>query len=407
MSAPVELYHDVWQRIERITRRVRMRRTSVDRLALLVTGIIAAQSTVLAKVAAQIFALDLTRAANAEHVARRLRRALSDGWLEPATCYTPVLEDIIDWEEVRGGRRQVVLIVDESSKADHVHLLRVSLAYQGGSVPLAWRVWEQNAALSADRYWQELDRVLAQTAAGLPVGLEVVVVADRAYDTPPFVDRITALGWHWVVRCKARGTLRFRDHQGRVWVLADVLRTRLRRGGRWKARGHIFKDAGWRPASVVGIWAASASEALVVLTDLPCRWDVLPTYQRRFWTEPGFRNDKGRGWQWEQSQVQGLPHHQRLLLAMAWAALVMLCLGVQQARDRLAARTQRRRLQPSPLQHPRESLFTLGLRTAQCWLLRKLHLVLRWHLPDLDALSWYHQWRHHHIHAFLFQPVRP
>lgn len=186
-----------------------------------------------------------------------------------------------------------------------------------GSVPLAWRLWEQNVALPAGYYWQEINRVLTQTAAALPVGLEVVVVADRAYDTPPFVDRITERGWHWIVRGKAKGTLRCRDHQDREWSLAALLRQRLRRGGRWKARGSIFKDAGWRPASVVAVWAASSTEPLVVLTDLPCRWDVLPTYQRRFWTEPGFRNDKRRGWQWEQSQVQGVPHHQRLLLAIA------------------------------------------------------------------------------------------
>jgi len=61
--------------VERITRPVGLRRTALQRLALLVTGIIAAQSTVLAQVAAALFALDLTNAGKAESIGRRLRRA--------------------------------------------------------------------------------------------------------------------------------------------------------------------------------------------------------------------------------------------------------------------------------------------------------------------------------------------
>ncbi|MDQ6738819.1 MAG: transposase, partial [Actinomycetota bacterium] len=73
-------------------------------------------------------------------------------------------------------------------------------------------------------------------------------------------------------------------------------------GQRWKARGWVFKDAGWRAASVVGMWARGMKEELVVLSDLPAEWAVLGYYERRFWIEPGFRNDKSRGWEWEASQ---------------------------------------------------------------------------------------------------------
>lgn len=408
MPAQVAVYQDVAAEVERITRSVGLRRTAVKRLALLVTGIIAAQTTVVAQVAAELYALDLTKAGKAESIGRRLRRTLSDARLDLATCYLPALGSAIDWAMVLRGSKRVVLIVDESSKADELHLFRLSLAYWGGSIPLAWSCWEQNVALPAGRYWQEVDRVLAQTASALPAGLAVVVVADRAYDVPAFVDRVAARGWHWAVRAKAKGTLRFLDHQGHTHALADLLRQRLHQGGRWKARGRVFQAAGWRDASVVGLWAPSATEPLVVLSDLPCHWEVLLPYGQRFWTEPGFRNDKSRGWQWEASQVQGLGHHQRLLLAMAWAALVTLCLGVQQAKERLAAlAAQPASDRPPKPQHPRESVFTLGLHAAQCWLHHKFHLTLHWSLPDITAPSWHDQWLHAQADRFLFGTVRP
>lgn len=408
MPAQVAVYQEVAAEIERITRSVGLRRTAVKRLALLVTGIIAAKSTVVAQVAAALFALDLTQAEQPESIGRRLRRTLSDQRLDPETCYRPVLAAAIDWAAVLRGSKRVVLIVDESSKADDLHLFRLSLAYWGGSIPLAWSVWEQNVAMAAGRYWQEVERVFAQAATVVPAGLEVVVVADRAYDVPAFLDRVAARGWHWAVRVKANGTLRFLDHQGHTHALADLLRQRLHRGGRWKARGKVFQQAGWRDASIVGLWTPSAKEALVVLSDLPCHWDVLCPYGQRFWTEPGFRNDKSRGWQWEDSQVQGLGHHQRLLLAMAWAALVTLCLGVQQAKERLAALASRPATdQPPKPQHPRESLFTLGLRAAQCWLAHKYSRHLHWPLPPLTAQSWHRQWLQAQADFFLFGTVRP
>src|SRR5258708_7697910 len=75
--------------------------------------------------------------------------------------------------------------------------------------------------------------------------------------------------------------------------LRDLVRRRLHAvGTRWKCRGFAFKDAGWRPVSVVGTWASGQEQKLVVLTDLPVNWKVLRWYRRRFWIEAGFRQDK-------------------------------------------------------------------------------------------------------------------
>jgi hypothetical protein len=412
MPASVPLYHEVFQRVRTLTAPQALRRTAVTRLSLLITGLIAAQSAVLARIAAELDALDLTAATEVASIERRLRRTLNDARLLPATCYHAELRRTLDWRRLLQGSRRVVLAVDDSSNADRLHLFRLSLVYWGGALPLAWAVWEQNAAQPPGHYWAQVDAVLAQVTALLPPGLTVVVTADRAFDTPAFVDRIAAQGWHWLVRAKARSALRFRDARGYETALAGRLAQRVPRPGRrWKARGAVFKDAGWRAASVVAGWAPGTAEPLVVLTDLPAAWSVLRLYDRRFWIEPGFRTDKTHGWQWESSQVQGVGHHERLLLAMAWASLLMLSLGVAEAQRRLAAvahRPRRGPRRPGRPRHARESLFTLGLRAVRRWLYQTAGEPLPWWLPELDAVSWLDRWYHAQAqHRLRFQTVRP
>jgi hypothetical protein len=406
MPAQVPLYQEVEAQIKRVTAAAGLRATAARRLALLVTGILAARSAVVAQAAAALFALGVSGAGCAEIVARRLRRTLADARLEPQTCYAPALGGVVAWAEVRRAGGPVVVALDESSKAGEAHLLRASLAYRGASLPLAWAVWAQNQPLADGQYWAAVEAVLAAAAAILPADLAVVVVADRAYDVPAFVDRVAARGWHWLVRCKAGGSLCYRDRLGREQPLRELARRHLPGPGRrWKGRGQVFKGAGWRDASVVGLWGRGQKEPLVLLTDLPPRWRVLRLYQRRFWIEPGFRNDKRRGWQWEESQVRDLAHQERLLLALAWASLVALCLGAAAAAAKLAARAARPpRRRP---EHARESLFTLGLRRAAHWLAPPVPAPLPWHLPALLAPRWTDQWRHAQGHFAHFPTVRP
>ena len=297
---------------------------------------------------------------------------------------------MLDWDQVLRGQCRIVLIGDESSKADDLHLFRVSLPYWGGSLPLAWTLWQQNVPLPEGYYWTAVDQVLAQVAALLPPGLAVVVVADRAYAIPPFLDRLRRYGWHWVIRLTTTGSQRWCDQHGREHALRAVLQRHVGQAGRrWKARGCLFKDAGWRRVELGALWAQGHKEALVVNTDLRERWGVLARSQRRFWIEPGFRSDKRKGWQWAASQVQGREHHARLLVGMAWASLVVLVVGVAAAAAQVArlARQARRRALPQ-VRHARESVFTLGLRAMRRWLYHATPGALHGQLSDLDAPSW-------------------
>jgi len=412
MPAQAELYAVVVSKLQEVLKGEGVRITTVRRLALLIAGLVSARSSVVSQMASGLWVAGVSTAERLS-ILRRLRRTLHDRRVTAETCYEPAVRTLINWAGLQRRGKPAILALDESSQDDRVHLLRVSLTYWGTAIPLAWEIWPQNVALDAGEYWRRMDLVLERAASLLPAGLDVIMTADRAFDIPPFVERIAARGWHWAIRLKAEGANRFQDHQGREHGLKALIHRHVAAPGqRWKARGRIFKGAGWCDASVVGVWAPSAKERLVVITDLPPRWEVLGHYDRRFWIEAGFRTDKSSGWQWEANHVADLDRQNRLLVAMAWATLLVVCLGLAEARTCLAAvaaattQPPARRRPPRP-QPARESLFSLGLRIARRWLARTSLPAFRWRLSHLASTSWASRWRQAQSHRFLFSQTVP
>jgi hypothetical protein len=406
MSATQPLYQTIARRISTACG-AKLSKPACKRLALLVCGIIAARSTVIAQVAAEINALQLTAACCSSNVERGLRRTLNDARLTPQNCYTPLLNAALDWPALLRGSKRVVLAVDESSKSDQTHLLRLSISYWGGSLPLAWLTWPQNVAQQPGHYWQQLDHLFAQVAQLLPPGLVVILTADRAYGVPNFIDRCTKQGWHYVVRLTTTGSHRYLDERGVEWEVSQLVKQRLkRRGQRFKARGQLFKEAQWRKVNLVGLWSNNAKESLVLISDLAASYELLALYERRFWIEPGFRNDKSRGWQWEKSQVQQEQHQAVLLVAMALASLVVVCAGIAAAQERTANEEQRRKGGcVSKPQRAKESIFTLGLGKLRQWLYQRAGELV-WRLPELDGISWLRRWHACQARWFVLPPAR-
>lgn len=409
MPAQEELYAVVVRKLQEVLRGEGVRITTIRRLGLLIVGRLAAKSSVVSQMASGVWEIGVSTAERAS-VLRRLRRTLRDPRVTAEQCYAPAVRGVVDWEGLRARGKPAVLALDESSQDDRVHLLRMRLTYWGTALPLAWETWPQNVPLEGGTYWKRMDQALDQTASIVPAGLDVIVTADRAFDISAFVDRLAARGWHWVIRLKAEGAHRFLDRQGHEHSLKALIHRHVAAPGqRWKARGRIFKGAGWRDASIIAVWAPGAKERLVVITDLPPRWEVLRHYDRRFWIETGFRTDKSRGWQWEANRVADLDRQRRLLVAMAWATLLVLLLGLADARTRLAAITRQppaRRRPPRP-QPVKESLFTLGLRIARRWLARSSLPAFSWLLSRLASSSWAARWRHAQSRRFLFPQTVP
>ena len=166
---------------------------------------------------------------------------------------------MLDWPTLLRGERRVLLGVGRGAVAGRGQppvCGLTGLLYGAGALPLAWALWEQNTPQPPGHYWAQFDPVLAEVAALLPAGVEVVLVADRAYDVAAFVKRLERYGWHWGIRAKARGALRGAG-PGREHRVRRDQRGSIRPGGYcWKGRGQIFKDAARLPAGLVATWAA-------------------------------------------------------------------------------------------------------------------------------------------------------
>jgi hypothetical protein len=356
-----------------------------QRLIFLTLGILLSGSLVLRRMAsAQAYLTPQTTCA-ASHE-RRLRRALNDPLLTWERSYAPLARQIL----MPCRARRWVVIIDETAHTEHLRVLTAALWYRGRAIPLAWVCWPGQTKQTVS-YWERCRAVLAQAAQILPADARVVVVADRAFGCPAFTDLVAAHGWAWLVR--VQGQTRWRDRRGGI----HLIRTQVRqRGERWKGAGLVFKDAGWRAASMVALWGRAHQQPLLLVSSLPLSWELIAIYRQRAAIEALFRDWKSSGWQWEASQVRDLAHQERLVLGLALATLITLALGAHAAAQAVPRWTRGGRRRSWAGGH---SLFRLGRDAFWQRLWRNERTPIRWELAGLDHATWSAEARARHAPA--------
>jgi hypothetical protein len=288
----------------------------------------------------------------------------------------------------------VFLIVDPTFQEDRLCMVSVAIWYRGRALPLAWATWEANTPLTGKRFWERIEELLQQVSDLLPKDLPVICLADRFFGTPAFLDLLVKRGWHYVVR--VQGQTVCQERTGKTCRVEELVQAP---GQRAKLRGRVFKGRGWRTASVVVVWNGRYAAPLCVVSDLPPDWNLLEYYRRRYPIEALFRDYKSSGWQWEKGQVQDPEHVERLLVGMALATWVVLCIGSQVAQEILARPASgQRRTRPY---EGKFSLFTLGLERLLHCLASDLPLHPQWLLSDWDGSNWQTQIQNHHAFAFV------
>lgn len=358
------------------------------RLVWWVLGILLARSIVLSQIAAAQAGFCGGSITEESHE-RHLRRIENDVRISWENTYAPAVRRVLKWK--RAWR--LTILMDESGHTDQYRVLLAALWYRGRAVPLAWVEWRAQQPLEVS-YWALVDTLLDRVAQIVPAGLQVVIIADRAFGNPAFTDRVAARGWDWLVRIQ--GQTCFRDCQGRRWQASQTL---PQPGGRWKGQGHLFKKQGWRAASLVAFWDHQHREPLLLASNLPPTWELIQLYQCRGAIECLFRDWKSQGWQWESSQVDDPAHWPVLLVGLAWATLVVLCLGDQVAEETLTQLAHPRRTVP---RLGKRSLFTLGRERLQARLYRTVDTPVRWELSKFEAPTWHQQVYNYHARAYVF-----
>jgi hypothetical protein len=367
-----------------------MDESSLERLVLLVLGVLAGKSASPARIAAALRTMGLSEASEAS-IERRIRRTVNDPELTAAVG----VHRFARWRLALGRPKELRLIMDPTSQDERVVLLTVAVWYRGRSLPLCWSAWAANVPLEGAGFWQRVGQLLTIVKELLPPGIPIIWLADRAFGTPAFTDQVVAHGWHYIVR--VQGQTRCQDQPGRLYTIGKLV---AQPGQRRKLRGQVFKKQEWRQASVVVFWGGRHRHPLCLVSDLPADWTLIALYRQRFPIEATFRDFKSYGWQWESGQVSDLNHICCLLIAMALAAWLAIALGSQVAAEFLAKKpTGRRRTLP---REGKRSLFQLGLQRFQELRAGLAVASPRWLLTDWDAPNWQRQLYFHHARAFVF-----
>lgn len=350
-------------------------RAARRRLVFFVIGVLLAGTIVLRRVATTHahIALGATQAASHE---RRLRRTLNDPLVGAVPMYGRLVRRVL--RHLKPDQR-VWVVLDESGHSDVVRVLLAALWYRGRCVPLAWVLWPAQQP-HEQSYWTDCESLLTQVADILPAGLQITVLADRAFGCPAFTDLVEAQGWDHLVR--VQGQTRLRQSDGTEHPLRDLL---SQAGTRWCGAGEVFKKHGWRSLSVVAYWRSPCREPLLLVSSLSPQWDLVRQYRLRSAVEALFRDWKSSGWQWEASQVREVEHQAVLVLILALATLLTLCLGEEAAQTILAQAAQSGHRRPWAA---RDSLFRLGRDRLWQRLWQGETGPITWELRHADAPNW-------------------
>jgi hypothetical protein len=415
------------------------------RLALLISGLIAVERATVGELGNAICRLQISPAKE-ESIARRLLRLWHDSRLDPTPLVRQVLQPVLP-ELLRGHIaahaanegsgaahharfRGVRLVLDESSQAEHVHLLVIGLPIGGVVLPLAVRCWQQNAPLPEGEYWAQLQSMLVEAHMMLPPELRahVLLTADRAYGVPRLLDLLTALEWQWVLRVQGQTHVRVSDGTSRQlrqlvsgpgdqWFGGFGAPTESQEGTSEPEPVAVFKGAGWRRSQVVAVWTPEYDEPWLLVTSLAATAERLVDYARRWAIERLFLSWKSHGWDVERCGLHDPARLGRLLTGIVLATLWRLAMALPVAHQHLtdlaarAAHAPRTPCQlPLPWGVPRQvrpwaakfSLLTWGRKVAAATALATQTPPLCWTLPCWEAASWKEQCRltyQHHAHT--------
>lgn len=311
----------VWRLAEEVGRGLnaalpKLRKTVVKKVALAVGAMIEVRSPNTAELA-NVLPLDTDRQDMRE---QWLRRLLKNPLLSSPTLLEPWARQVLA-EAGRNGQT-VVLSLDQTDLGDRFAVLMLGLALGDRALPLAWAVEAGPANLGFDS--QEV--VLERVRRWLPVGAEVLVVADRFYPSTALLAWLHRQGWHYRLRLK--GNLSVDPGFGDI-VTTGALATGFTE--RYLANVRLF--ASGAPTHLGILHEAGHPEPWIIAMDCAPNRAAVHDYGRRWGIEPLFSDFKSRGFNLEATQLRAPDRLDRLLLLMALALHGCVRAGQEDARD--------------------------------------------------------------------------
>lgn len=254
---------------------------------------------------------------------------------------------------VIGDEKKLLLALDWTSFADDKqHMLSLNIVTgKGLSIPLIWKTVD-NKSLKNNRSRYE-DQMLSRLKEVLPLGVEVILLADRGFADHKFLKFIEdELNFKYVIRIKSTTKIKYGEEvkSGKEWLRKDGRVVSLKCAyitlqEHQVKQAVIVKDKGMKDAWI-----------LVTNTDMKAR-EIINCYAKRWKIEPYFRDLKdGRfGYGLRETHIKGNDRRDRLMLIVVLSYRLLLILG--QAGESIGFD---RKLKVNTVKTRTHSLFTQG-----------------------------------------------
>lgn len=347
MSDSLRMYQAIHQRVTHTLQLPEEHRYRLNTLSLMITGVVRARSVQQSQVASEVPLRTQDRS-----FVQRQRRFVKNEAVGVDDYYAPFIRPFI-----QAHRRHLLpLILDGSPAGRRCQMLMASCGYQGRALPVAWAVRQgQKGHFPTTTHLA----VLGRAARHIPADAPVVLLGDGEFGRVALAQAARQRNWHFVLRAARDDVIwiegapqalsEFQVEPGETIWLENVLWTHQQFG----------------PVNVAVVWDEQEQDSMYLISSFALLGETCYWYDRRFWTEPLFRDDKSMGFNLQDSRLSDPQRMMRLLLIIALAYLWLLCLGclaVLSSSIRFIDRTDRRDC----------SLFQYGVR----WLRRLLRLDL-------------------------------
>lgn len=300
---------------------------------------------------------------------RWLCRLLGARFMTQELVYQPALQASLASLKLKEWH----LVIDRTNWLDHdVDLVTISLNYRKRAIPLVWRQ-AKHGGVSLDEYVT----LVEQCVPLIPGDAHVIFHGDVEFGGAQMIRFLRFIGWDFILA--QRHHVHF-CHVGQNTSHALNTLPVTRHRACQLANVDLFARERIGSIQIVAFWKKEYNkdgklrrEICYLATSLPLSRNIRRLGKRRWGIEPFHRDYKSSGWQLEQSRLQQKPLREGLLIGLALAYLLCVCLG------RWLCKTGQRALIDN---HPKRhlSLFRLGwdfiVHYVNCRLIIPFRLIL-------------------------------
>jgi len=150
--------------------------------------------------------------------------------IEVSTCFAGLMR----WVMSRWSNQEVVLALDATYLKGRFTILALSVVYQGGAIPVAWRIMSGDEAGEWHPIWVKL---LQAVRASIPSNYRVFVLIDRGLASQRLFQALVDLNYVPMMRIRAQGMWR----AGRSQTWRDLSDFAQRGMPIWCGQATVFK----------------------------------------------------------------------------------------------------------------------------------------------------------------------